>query len=101
MKNILTTTLFVLFLNIANSQTLQLKPNPSLFKKQPYLNSAIFDTLSLRPLNNSNYIANLKQDNMPCVIPKATIPAMPNSYKFDMTYLGQIPNLWKKKDIGR
>lgn len=68
------------------------------WNKRPKLNADIFDTTSLRKLNEKNYVAKLKMDNMPCIIPMESKPEIPNKYYNEKVILGKIPNAWFKRD---
>lgn len=74
---------------------------PAKSKSKSKLNSDIVDTTSLKRLNSQNFIAKLRQDNMPCILPIPSGPEIPNGYYHQKTYLGKIPNAWDKRDSSR
>lgn len=76
-----------------------IKPAPKSFILQKTFPKDIFDTTyKPRLLANGNYAGRLKQDKLPCIIPKPQLPVMPNSYNNEKTELGKILNAWSKKD---
>lgn len=75
----------------------QIQPKVTLKTRQnePTLRPGVIDRSSVRRLNGDNYIANLAQDNMPCIIPARALPQIPNT--FGGGAYGNIPNAWQPK----
>lgn len=67
--------------------------------KLPDLN--VIDEKTIERLNAENFIASLKQDRMPCIIPLKPANPIPNIYRKEIMYPNKIPNAWKPDTLAK